>query len=46
VTSITTRPGDDAAAEPERTRTLLPRHWIWWTLAAVAVGAAAVGVYA
>ena len=25
---------------------VLPRHWIWWTLGAVAVGAAAVGVYA
>ncbi len=46
MTSITTRPGGDAAAEPSRARTLLPRRWIWWTLAAVAVGAAAVGVYA
>jgi polyisoprenoid-binding protein YceI/mono/diheme cytochrome c family protein len=41
VTSITARPGDEAKG----LRRLLPRHWVWWTLAAVAVGASVVGVY-
>ena len=44
MTSITARPGDDARGR--KPPFLLPRHWILWTLAAVAVGASVVGVYA
>ena len=46
MTSITTRPGDDAASGRDRSRRLFPRHWIRWTLAAFAVAAGAIGVYA
>ncbi|HEV7526737.1 MAG TPA: YceI family protein [Acidimicrobiia bacterium] len=46
MTSITARPGDDASAESRGIRRLLPRHWILWTLAAVAVAASVAGVYA
>jgi hypothetical protein len=46
VTSITAGPGDDASAPPSRWRRLVPRHWVLWSLAVVAAGASAGGVYA
>jgi polyisoprenoid-binding protein YceI len=46
VTSITARPGDEAKARPGRLRALLPKHWLLWSLAVVAAGASAAGVYA
>jgi polyisoprenoid-binding protein YceI len=46
VTSITARPGDEAKARPGRRRALLPKHWLLWSLAVVAAGASAGGVYA
>jgi len=44
MTSVTARPG--AGAQPRRLRGLLPRHWILWSLAALAAGATVAGVYA
>ena len=46
MTSITATPGNDDSGASARTRSWLPRHWILWTLAAVAVGASVAGVYA
>jgi hypothetical protein len=46
VTSIAARTNGDASAQPGRIRRAFARRWIWWSLAAVAVGASAAGVYA
>ncbi len=46
MTSITARSGDDADARRRGLRGLLPKHWVLWSLAVVAAGASAAGVYA